>query len=95
MTINGLRSLLENGTITEFTPMRASGMQIWRPMRRVPQLKWQLLMIESDETEDSDDEEARELSKYATEGLSDEKEGEEKSSEKKTPTKKPPECSSS
>ena len=90
MTINGLRSLLENGTITEFTPMRASGMQIWRPMRRVPQLKWQLLMIESDETEDSDDEEARELSKYATEGLGDEKEGEEKSSEKKTPTKKPP-----
>ena len=49
-------------------------MTIWRPMRRVPQLKWQLLMIEDDNVEDSDDEEARELSNYATEGLAEEKE---------------------
>jgi hypothetical protein len=87
VTINGLRSLLEKGTITEYTPMRACGMQIWRPMRRVPQLKWQLLMIEDDDVEDSDNEEARELSKYATEGLEEENEGEEKE-ETKTPTKK-------
>ena len=38
VTINGLRALLEKGTITEFTPMRGCGMTIWRPMRRVPQL---------------------------------------------------------
>ena len=65
VTINGLRKLLDEGKVTEFTPMRACGVQIWRPMRRVPQLKWQLLMKDGDDHEDSDDEEARELSQYA------------------------------
>ena len=92
VTINGLRSLLEKGDITEYTPMRACGMTIWRPMRRVPQLKWQLLMMEDDNVEDSDDEEARELSNYATEGLAEEKEEQtdevdEKKDVPKTPTK--------
>lgn len=72
VTINGLRKLIEEGEINEYTPMRACGMQIWRPMRRVPQLKWQLLMKDGDEHEDSDDEEARELSRYALEGVEDE-----------------------
>ncbi len=71
VTINGLRKLLEEGKVTEFTPMRACGVQIWRPMRRVPQLKWQLLMKDGDDHEDSDDEEARELSRYAL-GMGDE-----------------------
>ena len=67
-------------------------MTIWRPMRRVPQLKWQLLMMEDDNVEDSDDEEARELSNYATEGLAEEKEEQtdevdEKKDVPKTPTK--------
>jgi hypothetical protein len=88
VTINGLRLLLEKGDITEYTPMRACGMSIWRPMRRVPQLKWQLLMMEDDDVEDSDDEEARELSMYATEGLHDDEETEEKKNkEGTTPTK--------
>ena len=49
VTVNGLKSLLEEGVIDEDTFVYATGMRTWQPLKKVPQLRWQLLAETGDD----------------------------------------------